>query len=120
MGMFNTIFADLMCPTKHEMARNSEIQIKWQVPEQRQLVAYREGDVLEGIEDEYDNTWIKTDYICNVCSKKTKGWRGVAFVKTMDQSRHPVFVRIEHGQVVAVLGESEFSEKGVKGFVEYL
>ena len=33
MGMLNTICAELRCPAKHEISRNTEIQIKWQVPE---------------------------------------------------------------------------------------
>lgn len=30
MGMFNVLRADLLCPDKKEVAKNSEIQIKWQ------------------------------------------------------------------------------------------
>ncbi len=30
MGMFNTILSDLMCPKREEIARDTEIQCKWQ------------------------------------------------------------------------------------------
>jgi hypothetical protein len=77
MGMFNSIIADLRCPARQEVARDSEIQIKWQMPEARALAIYRVGDVLEDIEAEYDNTWVRTDYICRVCSKQTIGRNNV-------------------------------------------
>jgi len=67
MGMFNSLIVDLMCPVKREVSKNTEIQIKWQKPEARVLAVYHLGDRLEEIQEEYDNNWIRTDYICNVC-----------------------------------------------------
>ena len=119
MGMFNMIFADLMCPVKQEIAQNSEIQIKWQERQFRQIVVYHAGDTLEGIENEYDNTWVRTDYICNVCSKKTVGRNKMEYIKTMDQSRHPVFVRIEKGKICRIISEAEFNKTGASDFVDY-
>ncbi len=117
MGMFNSILADLRCPTKHEVANDTEIQIKWQVPESRALTVYRLGDVLENIETEYDNTWIRTDYICPVCSKQTTGKNGLTYIKIDDQQRHLVFVRIDQGRICEVLTEEEFEKTGVADFV---
>ena len=54
MGMFNSIYADLLCPEKKEISKDSEIQIKWQKHEARTLDIYHLGDMLEEIEDEYD------------------------------------------------------------------
>jgi len=119
MGMFNSIFADLRCPMKGEVSRNSEIQIKWQAPEARALAVYRLGDVLDQIEEQYDNAWIRTDYICNVCSKHTTGRSGTKYIKTEDQSRHFVFVRIEKARIREILTEEEFEKTGIKDFVRY-
>ena len=119
MGMFNSIFADLRCPTKQEVGSSTEIQIKWQVPESRVLAGYYLGDVLEDIEPEYDNTWIRTDYICRVCSTYTTGKNGITYIKTADQRRHPVFVHIDQGKICEILSEQEFEKTGVADFVHY-
>jgi len=119
MGMFNSIVADLRCPIKQEVGSDTEIQIKWQVRESRSLTVYRLGDVLEGIEAEYDNTWIRTDYICHVCSKHTTGKNGIAYIKIHDQQRHPVFVRIDHGKICEVVTEEEFQKTGGTDFIQY-
>ena len=119
MGMFNCIVADLRCPTRHELSRDTEIQIKWQAPAARALSVYRLGDVLDDIELEYDNTWIRTDYICHVCSTYTTGKGGIAYIKTDDQKRHPVYVRTEHGKICEIVTEDEFERTGAADFVEY-
>ena len=77
------------------------------------------GDVLEDIETEYDNTWIRTDYICNVCSKHTSGKNGITFIKTVDHQRHPVFVHIDQGKICEIVSEQEFEETGIADFVHY-
>ena len=113
MGMFNSILTDLRCPAKDEVANDSEIQIEWRALESRTLSVYRLGDVLENIEPEYDNTWIRTDYICGVCSTQTTGKNGLTYIKTDDQQRHLVFVRIDRGRIREVLTEEEFDKTGV-------
>lgn len=119
MGMFNSIYADMLCPNKKQISKETEIQIKWQKREARTLAVYHLDDILEGIEAEYDNNWIRTDYICNVCSKYTSGRRGLKYIKTEDQSRHFVFVKIENGRICQILTEQEFNKTGVKSFVNY-
>ena len=84
MGMFNSIIADLPCVQRNETA-SGEIQIKWQLPEKRSGDAYYLGDTLDGIMPEYDNVWIKTDFVCEVCSARTKAHDGTSFIKVMDQ-----------------------------------
>ena len=118
MGMFNSIVADLRCPTKQELGSDTEIQIKWQGREARALTVYHLGDVLEDIEPEYDNSWIRTDYICRVCSTHTTRNNGISYIKTDDQRRHPVFVRIDHGKVCEILTEVEFEKTSVADFVQ--
>jgi len=120
MGMFNTILADLMCPTKREIARDSEIQIKWQEASFRTLDVYHKGDVLEHIEKEFDNNWIRTDYICKVCSIYTTGKKGIKFIKTEDQSRHYVFVKVENGLIIEILTDDDFKRLGIETYVDYL
>jgi hypothetical protein len=119
MGMFNSIFADLLCPVKQAISKDTEIQIKWQQPRSRTLNVYHLGDTLEDLEDEYNNTWIRTDYICNACSRHTTGRHGISYIKTEDQQRHYVFIRIEHARICEILTEEEFTQKGIKTFVEY-
>ena len=120
MGLFNSIFADLLCPVKKKFSRNTEIQIKWQDRSVRGLTSYRIGDILEELEAEYNNTWIRTDFICKVCSKSTKGWKGTEYIKTEDQQRHIIFVRIEESKICEILSEEEFDRIKVKTFVDYL
>ena len=38
----------------------------------------------------------------------------------MDQSRHPVFVRIERSRIRKILNEAEFKETGENAFVDDL
>ncbi len=120
MGLFNSIFADLYCPSTGEISKNTEIQIKWQDPQARGISSYRVGDVLEEIEDEYNDTWIRTDFICNICSKFTKGWKGMEYIKSGDQSRHMIFVKIENSKICEIQSDEEFHKIGAKDFVDYL
>lgn len=120
MGMFNLILADLMCPVKRQIGTNTDIQIKWQKREMRTLSAYHLGDLLEDIEPEFDNHWIRTDYICEVCSNKTTGYREIPYVRVDDQQRHHVFVKIEKSKVVKILTEEEFKEEKTTDFIDYL
>ncbi|MEW6618715.1 MAG: hypothetical protein AB1422_05125 [bacterium] len=117
--MFNSIYADLLCPDKQEISKDTEIQIKWQKPESRSLNIYHLGDILEEIENEYNNNWIRRDYICNTCSKHTKGYKGRPYIKVDDQKRHYVFIRIEKARICDILTEEEFRQKGIKEFVDY-
>lgn len=117
MGMFNSILADICCSSRHEVGRDTEIQIKWQFPASRALGAYRLGDVIDDIQPEYDNTWIRTDYICSVCSKHSIAKNGIRHIKTNDQQRHPVFIRVEQGKICEILTEPEFEKMGVAAFV---
>ena len=120
MGLFNSIFADLFCPTTKGISKNTEIQIKWQAPKVRGINSYRIGDILEEIEGEYNNTWIRTDFICNVCSKFTKGWKGIDYIKPEDQRRHYVFVKTEKSKICKIMSGEEFNKIGVEEFVDYL
>ena len=120
MGMFNSIVADLRCPTGQELARDTEIQIKWQARAARELTVYHVGDVLDDIEAEYDNVRIETDYICPICSKHTRGKHGMTYITTDGQRRHPVFVRIDGGRICQVLTEEEFKTLGVADYVHDL
>ena len=120
MGMFNSICAKVLCPLAGHVTENVEIQIKWQVPWARVLAVYHLGDTLPDIEPEYNNTWIKTDYICPSCSKHTTGRSGMKFIKTEDQCWHDVFVRIQDGKICQILTPQEFEQTGVHNFVTCL
>ena len=120
MGMFNSIYTDLVCPIKKQVNRNAEIQIKWQDKNARNLNVYHIGDFLENIENEYNDTWIRTDYICDSCSKHTMGHKGISFIKTADQKRHYIFVKIVEAEICEILTEKEFKQRGIEKFVDYL
>lgn len=64
MGMFNSIHADLVCPVEGQIGRDTEIQIKWQKLQARLLTVYHLGDLLEDLDAEFNNQWVRTEYIC--------------------------------------------------------
>jgi hypothetical protein len=119
MGMFNTICADVLCPETKKISKDTEIQIKWQSRGSRILKVYHKGDLLEDIEDEYNNNWIRTDYICKACSKYTKGHKEMQYIKVDDQKRHYVFIRIESARICEIITEEEFTQRGIEAFVDY-
>ncbi len=120
MGMFNSIHADILCPETKTISANTEIQIKWQARESRSLDVYHIGDHLDDILDEYNNAWIRTDYICSECSPHLGEYKGEAYIRTEDQKWHLVFVRIENAKICEILTEDDFTKRNVKTFVDYL
>ena len=118
MGMFNSIYADLTCPAAGEMSKNTEIQIKWQDRGALTLAVYRRGDTLPDLLSEYDNTWVRTDYICRACSPKTIAHDKTGYIRTNDQQWHIVFVHIEDERIHQILTELEFGAMGVNDFLD--
>jgi hypothetical protein len=119
MGMFNSIVADLPCRETGRVSENTEIQIKWQAYEARILDVYRTGDLLPSLLPEYDNTWIRTDYICNACSPKTISRVGGHYIRVDDQHWHIAFVEVRNGRVCCIISESEFQRKGIDDYKDY-
>ncbi len=115
MGMFNSIMAELHCVAKEEAARG-EIQIKWQSPANRSGEVFYLGDTLDGIMPEYDNVWVQTDFVCEACSPRTKARDGTSFIKVMDQQRHIIFVRIENGRILQIIGEDDFKALNIAAY----
>ncbi len=118
MGMFNTIVSDITCPKTGQISKDAEIQIKWQAREARILDVYHMDDFMPDILPEYDNTWVRTDYICNVCSPKTTGRDGTPYIRTADQIWHMAFVEIRNGKVCRILSEPEFQALGISEFYD--
>jgi hypothetical protein len=114
--MFNTIMVDLACPEIGQLA-HSEIQIKWQDRNARALTVYHTGDPLEDLEPGYDDTWIRTDYICSACSLKTRPREGHDYIRVEDQRWHVAFVEIAHRRIARIVPEREFLLLGVTRFV---
>ncbi|MBI3987299.1 MAG: hypothetical protein HY343_10280 [Lentisphaerae bacterium] len=118
MGMFNTIIADIACPKTGHVSKDTEIQIKWQAHEARILDVYRKGDFLPDLLSKYDNTWVRTDYICNACSPKTTARDGTPYIRSDDQCWHIAFIEIRSGKVCRLLSESEFQGLGIDEFFD--
>ena len=113
--MFDTINAKLECPKTKEVAER-EIQIKWR--EIRLLDHFKVGDTIEEIISKYDNTLIRADYLCNSCSKSTKGKFG-PYIKTEDQKWHYCFIKMEKGKIKSALSEKDFKKQGIKNYIIY-
>jgi len=115
MGMFDIINAELECPKKKEV-KEREIQIKWR--ELRVLDHFKIGSSIEGIVSEYDNNWVRADYLCSSCSKKTKGKDG-DYIKIENQKWHYCFIKMEKSVIKLVLNEKEFKKQGIEDYVIY-
>ena len=118
MGMFNTIFADVRCQATGEVSAHTEIQIKWQARESRILDAYYPGDFMPDLLSQYDNTWVRTDFICEACSPKTFARDGTPYIRTNDQRRHVAFVEVSDGKICRVLSETEFESLGITEYLD--
>ena len=119
MGMFNSIHADLICPVTGRLLPRTEIQIKWQEHDHHWLGVYKPGDTLEGLEPQFDNTWVKTEFICDACSRHEKGRKGQPYIPTQGQVWHAVFVEIRDCRICRVLNEKQFAETGMTEFATY-
>ena len=115
MGMFDIIDAKLECP-KTKKIEKREIQIKWREP--RLLDHFKIRDSIEGIVSEYDNNWVRADYLCGSCSKITQGRLGY-YIKTDDQKWHYCFVKMKNSQIKSVLSKKEFDKLGIDKYVIY-
>jgi len=104
MGLFDTIIAELECPAK-KLKRAGEIQIKWSP--RRSLRIYRIGGIVD-LDEEYKG-WIRENYVCNVCSKKTKG-KFSDYIKVEDQKRHECYIHIKENKILEILSEKEFKK----------
>lgn len=120
MGMFNTIVAPLTCPLTGRLLPRIEIQIKWQDYGVLALATYAIGDRLDDLEPSYDQTWVKTDFICDACSQHQRGGEGRAYIPTQSQVWHPVYVEVGDAVIRRVLNEAEFAAIGVTDFVNDL
>jgi hypothetical protein len=120
MGMFNTIVADVRCQATGTVSTHTEIQIKWQDRDARSLDVYYPGDFMPDLLSKYDNTWVRTDFICQACSPKSTTRHGTSYVRTDDQHRHIVFIEVKHGKVSRVLSEPEFEDLGISEFFDDL
>lgn len=113
MGMFDTVAATLECPVRKE-SKERQILVKWK--DDRRFDVFRQGDTIDEISPEYNNAWIRSDYVCESCSHLTHGRHG-NFVKTDDQIRHYCYIRTENGVVAEVLSGDDFFKLGIEGYV---
>ena len=118
MGMFNTIVADVRCSATGGVRTHTDIQIKWQAREALTLGVYYLGDFMPDLLSKYDNTWVRTDFICEACSPKTTARDGALYIRTVDQRRHIAFVEVKDGRVCRVVSEAEFESLGVREFFD--
>ena len=115
MGMFDSINAKLECPDTKK-SEEQEIQIKWR--EFRLLDHFKIGDTIKDLLPNCDNQWIRADYICQSCSKKTDGQFG-EYIKSEDQKWHYCFVKIENKTIKEILPEEKFYNLGIEDYLVY-
>ena len=84
MSLFDALVAELECLATRKKEKQL-IQIFFR--DCYRDKTYHIGSTLDNLPPEYNNTWIRTDYVCESCSPKTKG-KIRDFVKTEDQRRH--------------------------------
>ncbi len=118
MGMFNSIVADIRCQATDKISKDTEIQIKWQEWESLILDVYHPGDVIPDLPPEYDNTWVRTDFICEACSPRTPSRDGRTYIRSEDQRWHIAFVEMRAGKVCQVLSEPEFEKLGIDEYFD--
>lgn len=119
MGMFNIIHTDLTCPVTGKLLPGTQLQIKWQEHKQLWLGVYKLGDTLEGLEPKFDNTWVKTEFICDACSRHETSRQGKPYIPTAGQVWHVVYVQMIGKRICRILNEKQFAETGVTEFVTY-
>lgn len=117
MGLVDFLYTKIKC-TATGKELDEEICNKWR-KDRTEMTSFHVGDSVEGLEKEYQDNWIKTDYICHACSKLTQGGYR-EFVKTDDQVRHACYVLIENSVIKEVLNEEEFMKRGITEFYEDL
>ena len=118
MGMFNRTMVKLKCPILDKLASDCEIQFKWQDHYSLMLTDYKIGDLLEDLLVKYNNIWIRVDYICTECSKKSNCRFG-PYIKTEDQSRHFAYVLVEECKLIEIISEADFKTRNINNFVIY-
>jgi hypothetical protein len=108
MGLFDMVNADLECPVKKKTGKE-QIQIKWS--EGRSLRSYKIGDVMD-LEKVHKDLWVKEEYVCNQCSKKTKGKYGY-FIKVENHRRHDCYIHLKNNVISEILLDKKFQAKAV-------
>ncbi len=117
MGMFDLIDAKLKCSVAKRTLEH-KIYIKWR--EDRSFKHFKIGDEIKDLISEYNNVWIKTDYICESCSKKTKSKNYRDYIKVEDQKRHDCFIKIENQKIIKILPEKDFYKLGIENYIKDL
>ncbi len=115
--MFDLIDIKLRCPDTREKLEH-KVLIKWR--ENRSFEHFKIGSEIKDLISEYNNVWIKTDYICESCSKKTKNKKYEKIIKIEDQKRHCCFIKIENQRIIKILPEKDFYKLGIKNYMEDL
>jgi hypothetical protein len=116
MGLFDTINAELTCPTTLEKKMRG-IQVKWV---EYSFALYNVGEIMSGYGEDEDeplsereplgNEWRKEQYLCSNCST-TKQWNGITVV---DRSVfHPAYINMQDQLIKEVLSEEDYKARGL-------
>lgn len=122
MGMFDSIYADIKCPTTGEVVEN-EIQIKWYY--WLSCKSLKVGDnitefaTLARLEEskEYKNGWHREDYVCESCSGKKTNKEGTQYVDSSKMMWHNCYIKMKDWKIVEVISEEEAKERKLKEFI---
>ena len=109
MSCFDDLIVELRCPnTQKTTEEHLQLFIRESCVDAQ---TYKVGSIIPL--DKHNTLWFSTDYICNQCSKKTKGKYG-DYVRTEDQSRHNVFINMQDNKILEVLTQEEFDKRGIQ------
>ena len=108
--MYDSILTDIKCCNTGKVNR-AEVQINW--TNETSLRVFNIGDTIPYLHKLYDNTWVKTDYLCHLCSKKvtTSSSDGSIFSGRTEHVRHVCYVNVVNGKILEVLSEPEYIDQ---------
>lgn len=108
MSCFDDLIVRLKCPTTgQEKEEYLQLFIRKSCVDAK---TYRVGSEVEL--DKVNTVWFSTDYVCNQCSKKTKGRSG-EYIRTEDQSRHNCYINMQQNKILEVITEQEFKQRDI-------
>jgi hypothetical protein len=117
-SMFNEIYTDMLCDETGKLSEDSYIQAKWQKYTVLNFEVYNIGNIIPDLLPGYDNVWIKTHFLCNVCLPNiVKNKKRELLEQMPEKLWHVAFAEIRDSRLLRIISKSEFEELGEKYFI---